>query len=88
MSTRDLWQSYDCPSQGVDFDLDGEGLVFYGQRIECSACGGSHVGGEEVSVETCVDFVGEDGVVEYEKRKFHELPKTAEELQRLKDAKE
>jgi hypothetical protein len=37
---------YDCPIQGIDFDV--EPLPKYGSKIRCSACGQDHVADESL----------------------------------------
>ncbi len=74
---REVWQSYDCPVQCTDMDLFDEEMVFKGQAFHCSWCGGNHVAGFGVEVETFAR-VGEDTT-------YPDLPETAEALQRLKD---
>ncbi|ABX35870.1 hypothetical protein Daci_3232 [Delftia acidovorans SPH-1] len=76
-AAREVWQSYDCPVQLTDMDLFDEEMVFKGQAFRCSWCGGNHVAGFGVKVETFVR-VGEDTT-------YPDLPETAEALQRLKD---
>ncbi len=73
--TRDVWQSYDCPSQKTDADLEDGRLVYSGQPFHCACCGGEHVAGRDVVVET---FILSGDVTEYPA-----LPETAEALQAL-----
>ncbi len=73
--TREVFQDYDCPG-GIDFDLHDDELVYRGQPIQCSGCGGVHLAGIDVEVGTYVDVDGE--------REYPDLPETADELQRLK----
>lgn len=76
---REVWQDYDCPRTMIDFDLYGDQLVYWGQTIKCSACAeGAHLAGIEVRVQTGVDVEGGE-------REFHDLPRTVEELQKIKD---
>ena len=76
---REVWQDYDCPRTMIDFDLFDDQLVYYGQPIQCSACAeGVHLAGIDVEVQTGVDVEGGE-------REFHYLPRTAEELQKIKD---
>ncbi|WP_333907492.1 hypothetical protein [Delftia acidovorans] len=76
-AAREVWQSYDCPVQRSDMDLFDEDMVFKGQAFHCAHCGGNHVAGFGVKVETFAR-VGEDTT-------YPELPETEEALQRLKD---
>ncbi|WP_310637290.1 hypothetical protein [Delftia acidovorans] len=76
-AAREVWQSYDCPVQRADMDLFDEEMVFKGQAFRCAHCGGNHVAGFGVEVETFAR-VGEDTT-------YPDLPETAEALQRLKD---
>lgn len=75
--SREVWQSYECPVQRTDIDLFDEEMVFKGQAFHCAHCGGNHVAGFGVEVETFAR-VGEDTT-------YPDLPETAEALQRLKD---
>ncbi len=72
--TREVSQEYDCP-HSIDFDLDGERLVYKGQRFHCSGCGGEHTAGVDVEVSTMV----EDG----DERSWPDLPESAEALRAL-----
>lgn len=76
-AAREIWQSYDCPVQRTDMDLHDDEMVFKGRAFHCSWCGGNHVAGFGVEVETFVR-VGDETT-------YPELPETAEALQRLKD---
>jgi len=71
---REVSQEYDCP-HSMDFDLEGERLVYKGQSFHCSGCGGEHTAGVDVEVSTMV----EDG----EERSYPDLPETAEALRAL-----
>lgn len=75
MGSREIWQAYDCPVTGNDSDLHGTELVYSGKSFPCHWCGGNHTAGFGVDVETAID---QDGG-----RRFIDLPKDAEELQRL-----
>jgi hypothetical protein len=37
----DIWQEYDCPISGIDFDLCPP--VYEGDSFHCSGCWGSHI---------------------------------------------
>lgn len=50
-----VWQAYDCPLSGIDFDLDARHLVHQRQKFYCSACGQEHTAGVDVEVETFVE---------------------------------
>lgn len=76
-AAREVWQSYDCPVQRADMDLHDDEMVFKGQAFHCSWCGGNHVAGFGVVVETFAR-VGDETT-------YPDLPETAEALQRLKD---
>ena len=71
----EVWQAYDCPVSGIDFDLHNEHLVHQGQRFHCCGCGGEHVAGVDVRIETCIEM-GEE-------RKFCDLPASDDELARM-----
>lgn len=75
-AAREVWQSYDCPVQRTDMDLFDEDMVFKGQAFDCAHCGGRHVAGFGVDIETFIEVDGE--------RRFPDLPETAEDLERLK----
>lgn len=51
---RDVF-AYDCPSQGIDFDISPPPV--YGSMIQCSACGGQHRADETLG---CVHRYFED----------------------------
>lgn len=72
--TREVFQEYDCP-QGMDFDLDGDRLVYKGQAIQCSGCGQQHIAGVDVTVHTFVD--------QGDERTYPDTPESAEDLRRL-----
>lgn len=74
---REVWQAYDCPVLRVDMDLSDEEMVYKGQAFHCAHCGGNHIAGFGVSVET---FIRRG-----EETQYPDLPDTAEALQRLKD---
>lgn len=76
-AAREVWQQYDCPVQGSDMDLFDGDMVHKGQAFHCTHCGGSHVAGFGVDIETFVEIDGE--------RQYPDLPETAEDLRRLKD---
>lgn len=46
------WQEYDCPIQKADTDLEGDLLVFNGQRFYCHWCGQHHVAGTDVRIDS------------------------------------
>ena len=46
------WQEYDCPIQESDTDLEGDLMVFNGQRFYCHWCGGHHIAGVEVDIQS------------------------------------
>jgi hypothetical protein len=72
--TREVSQEYDCP-HSMDFDLEGDSLVYKGQSFYCSGCGQEHTAGLDVQVSTMV----EDG----EDRTWPDLPESAEALRAL-----
>ena len=43
---RDEWLEYECPVQGMDFDI--RPVPVYGSKIQCSACGGEHVANDDI----------------------------------------
>lgn len=53
-----IWQEYDCPRCGIDFDLNGAEIVSEGEYFHCSGCGGTHVGGKDGPTQTCVSIGG------------------------------
>lgn len=42
------WQDYDCPNSGMDFDLDGDAMVYDGDSFYCSGCGSHHIATPEL----------------------------------------
>lgn len=44
------WQEYDCPIQKTDTDLEGDLMVYVGQKFHCHWCGGDHTVGVDVDV--------------------------------------
>lgn len=74
---REVWQAYDCPLSGVDFDLTGEQMVHQGQRFRCAGCGQEHMAGVHVRVETFEEVDGSTF--------FPGLPATADDLQRFRE---
>lgn len=73
--THEIWQAYDCPLSGIDFDLHGADLVHKGQSFHCPGCGQDHIAGVDVQVETCIETGGA--------RRFCDLPGTAGDLARI-----
>lgn len=74
--TREVWQDYDCPLSGIDFDLTDGQMVHEGMRFRCPGCGREHMANVDIEVHTYVD----DGCVV----SYPDLPATAEDLQRLR----
>lgn len=46
------WQEYDCPTQKADTDLEGDELLFNGQQFNCHWCGGHHIAGDDVKIDS------------------------------------
>lgn len=78
--TREVWQEYDCPVQQADADLFDDQMVYKGQSFHCHWCGGEHVAGVDVWVETFESF--QDSTV------HPELPESAEALAKLREGAE
>lgn len=38
----DIWQEYDCPDSGIDFDIAEADIVAVGEQFYCSGCGKHH----------------------------------------------
>lgn len=38
----EIWQDYDCPDSGIDFDIDEADIVSVGDQFYCSGCGKQH----------------------------------------------
>jgi hypothetical protein len=38
----EIWQEYDCPDSGIDFDIAEADIVAVGERFYCSGCGKQH----------------------------------------------
>lgn len=69
----DIWQQYDCPKSGIDFDIfDGE-ILAAGERCYCSGCGGYHTAGKDGPNETIVRLAADGEMI------FRDLPKDAAE---------
>lgn len=49
---RQIWQDYDCPACGIDFDLFNEEILTPGEQCPCSGCGGYHTAGKDGPSET------------------------------------
>ena len=41
-SEPEIWQEYDCPESGIDFDIDEPNLVCVGEQFYCCGCGMQH----------------------------------------------
>ena len=48
----DMWQEYDCPACGMDFELDACDILAVGESCYCSGCGGHHTAGQDGPTET------------------------------------
>ena len=68
----DIWQEYDCPKCGIDFDIYGSNILAIGEKCYCSGCGGYHTA-EDVIKETMIRLVTDGELV------FRGLPKDANE---------
>lgn len=38
----DIWQEYDCPDSGIDFDIAEADIVAVGEQFYCPGCGKQH----------------------------------------------
>lgn len=68
----DIWQEYDCPATGIDFDLGGDQIKYMFQAFHCPGCGHDHIATSALISETMVRLDNEE-------LQFRGLPKTAEE---------
>lgn len=68
----DIWQEYDCPATGLDFDLDGAQILIAGESFNCAGCRGTHTAGIDGPTHTALRF--RDGSEEY-----RGLPESAEQ---------
>jgi hypothetical protein len=55
----EVWQEYDCPDTGLDFDIFPPHLLKRGDVFHCSGCGQDHTAGVDVMVQQCVDRGGD-----------------------------
>ncbi len=53
MPSPDIWQDYDCPNCGIDFDLHGADILAIGEKCYCSGCGQYHTAGIDI-MQTCI----------------------------------
>lgn len=60
----DIFQSYDCPFSGIDFDLAGLDILATGESTYCSGCGQYHTANEAGITETTIRLVA-DGDFQY-----------------------
>lgn len=72
MDDLDIWQEYDCPGSGIDFDLHGTEILAIGEQCYCSGCGRNHTAGADIRLQTYVRKA--DGELDY-----RDAPKDAEE---------
>ena len=70
----DIWQEFDCPNQGIDFDIAGADILAAGESVYCSGCGQYHTAEEAKITETMFKRDDEDAPIE-----FRGLPRSAEE---------
>lgn len=59
-ATRSIWQEYDCPACGIDFDLFEDELLAVGEQCYCSGCGGHHKAGPGEPIDQTY-MIGRDG---------------------------
>jgi hypothetical protein len=69
----DIWQEYDCPKCGIDFDLADREILAVGEKCYCSGCGVYHTAGEDGPKETMVRLVADSELI------FRGIPKDANE---------
>lgn len=69
----DIWQEYDCPFSGIDFDLTDHEILAVGERCYCSGCGGFHTAGEDGPDETFVRLTPDGDLI------YRDLPRDAAE---------
>ena len=54
MAILDIWQEYDCPESGIDFDLDEADIVAVGEKFYCSGCRKHHTATRDFPANTYV----------------------------------
>lgn len=72
MDDLDIWQEYDCPGSGIDFDLHGSEILAVGEQCYCSGCDRFHTAGSDIQPQTYIRLA--DGELDY-----RDAPKGAEE---------
>lgn len=70
MADMEIFQEYDCPFCGVDFDLFGQNIVIGGEKFRCIGCGNLLQGGVDGPRETVLP-TGDDEAPFFE---FRGLP--------------
>lgn len=65
-----IFQEYDCPESGIDFDLAGEEIVTKGQKFICRCCHKEYVAGVDAAMQTAVGFMAGKDI----KLDFRDLP--------------
>lgn len=69
-----IFQEYDCPVTGIDFDLNEAEIVCAGQSFRCACCEQSHVAGVDVAMQTAIGREGSGDRLD-----FRPLPRDATE---------
>ena len=70
----EIWQEYDCPDSGIDFDIDEADIVAVGEQFYCSGCGKRHTATPDFPINTFVRLVAGGKQLE-----FRGTPKDAAE---------
>ncbi len=70
MMDPDIWQEYDCPNSGIDFDIHGAEILAIGEQFYCA--GRNHTAGKDIELQTYVRKA--DGELD-----FRPAPKDAQE---------
>lgn len=61
----DIWQEFDCPLSGIDFDIAGADILTAGDSTYCSGCGQHHTTAEANITGTMFRTTNEDEPIEY-----------------------
>jgi hypothetical protein len=54
LAQPEIWQEYDCPDSGIDFDIDEGEIVAVGEQFYCCGCGQKHTATLGFPKNTCV----------------------------------
>jgi hypothetical protein len=59
-----IWQEYDCPESGLDFDIGDADIVAIGEEFYCCGCGKTHTATADFPHNTYV-LLSENGTLDY-----------------------